>query len=254
MPGFRKPAQDQRERRQAEVRFGLAAAGGEEEQVHDLAVVDGSGSAMPGRFISRKASWNGRHLGWIDRRRVLALHHAQRRLRGGGHRSVGDAERLQSNRGSSSSAMPCSMRSAAGDLARWSSSSPVSLRRWWGLGHLRPLVLDPDAVLGHEGAEFRLASRRRPARRQCVHASSTSGMLAGATRSTSASGNPAGADFVAVESRRARPRWPTLWPTANSQASRYCRSATRSSQSSLAWLFMLGRGMSGSAEWTVRLA
>ena len=71
MPGIAQPAKDQGEGRQAEVGFGLAAAGREEEQVHDLAVVRASGRR------SRAGSSGGRRAGTAAtpaRRLDLLLH------------------------------------------------------------------------------------------------------------------------------------------------------------------------------------
>ena len=142
--------------------------------------------------------------------------------------------------GSASSAIPRSMRSAA-SRARCSSSSPVP-RRFAGLAgtfaawrpsHCRYSVTS--------GVSLALASAPSWRRARASMESSTPAMEAGATRSTSASG---------IQQVRTRLQAPstttaavaTLWPTANSPASRYCRSATRSSQSSLARLRRSGLG------------
>ena len=85
LAGMAQPAQHDRERGEAEVGLGLAAAGREEQQVDDLAV-GSRGSASPGRLSRMNASWNGRQLGSVD---LEAL----RQRPGDG--TVGDAERIE---------------------------------------------------------------------------------------------------------------------------------------------------------------
>ena len=109
--GIAQPAEDQREGGQAEVRLGLAAAGREEQQVDDLAVVV-RGSAMPG------GSSGGTRAGTAARSarcvcRVLALHDA--RSAAGRRRPslVGDPEGFEAPADRSRRSMPSSIRSAA---------------------------------------------------------------------------------------------------------------------------------------------
>ena len=111
-----------------------------------------AGSARPGRFSSRNASWNGRHAGLVD---VEPLRQRARRPRGwrrGTHRA---------RRASLASiAIPRSIRSAATPASR-SSSSAVSRRRVRADRIASRCARDPGAVLTDERRERGLRPRRR---------------------------------------------------------------------------------------------
>ena len=79
---------------------------------------------------------------------------------------------------------------------------------------------------------------------------STSGMLSGATRSTSACGSHTVRTLLHVPSSAMSDSVETAWPTANSPISRYCRSATRSSHSELSSPRRSGLGTSGYSQDT----
>ena len=197
-----------------------------------------------------KASWNGRQVGdstaasslpcMGPKRRRAALAITRLAMRNANSASL-----------SSRTSMPVldALRRGAGPLKE-------------GLGHLAALggqrgqnlllVGDPIPILLHERPERLLSGRAVGQLGEGFHRSSTFGDLGGSDALDLGRGNPARANGVAVPSASISAWVAMPWPTEYSKTSRYCRSATRSSHSSVAWPFRLGRGISGSAEWTVK--
>jgi len=200
------------------------------------------------RFISRKASWKGRHSGgstdagstprsWARRCRAAI---AMARL----------ARRTASNAaGSFRSPNPASMRDAARVAPCSRSTATSACGSSWGADCLWTSIHERYCD-GNDASAARSVATSGTAASASIP-SSTSGISAGFTRSTSACG------IHVVSTRRQKPLSSTTlrvavpWPTANSIASRYCNSAIRSSASFPYRPRGLGRGTNGRSASTV---
>jgi hypothetical protein len=202
------------------------------------------GFAMPRRFIRTNASWKGRHVGGLTLSGLQPRICAVRCL--AALAMVRFAMRnASSTSGSASSSIPIAMRWRASSQ-RSSRSLATSARRLSVGAAVRwAAIQEPYSVANALSAVRAWPRLSTPARFSID--SSTPTMVVGSTFSTSA---------VGIQALRTSPQWPaasmfacvdTPCPTENSNASRYWRSAMRSSASSSMSPRRLGRATKPSA-------